>query len=607
MKIYLFLILLYSTKLFSNGEEIHYHKIIQKINILNESYGYTKQITCKGVFLNKLDKSISIVSNELEKLENFKNIGFISNKAIQKDIEINENTVATESFYDGLKEYSIQYFDTSMAFGLQYDVSCKHLILLSTFPLVEYPNVDTLIYEIKSPVNFYLKFKSDTSLHFFTIDTTFTDYNFKTYRIISIPKRKIDIKKSFHSMYEINRFVNPSLRVIVISAGGNDEWKYFNNWFNMLIKDNVKLKAQSLKAITPIINGNETEEEIIKKVFEYINTNIKYVAFENGLEGFRPRDVNSILLNKYGDCKDMANVLCQILRYYNLNASIAVIGTIDYPYQIDFPSLASANHAICIVKTKVGKTFYLDATNKTGTYYLPSQFIQGQYYFAFNDRGGEKNRVPIMSSDRNRSNSFFSMMVYKTSLSGTNKNDYLNYSGSMIKHFTRNSTESDAKISISKSFNQLNSTIKFTNIKTNVIDSIVTVNSDVVINNVVNKIDNKNFLLLKFLVFPHQYPKKIKEEFSLITYQTNDSHFFYEINFNDAIKVISKLNDFHFNNEYLSFDLNFKIKDEKTLIIEYYYKLNKIELKNDEIKVYEKLNVDIIKIFNTSIEYEINK
>lgn len=591
--------------MYSNDDEIHFHKITQQINIISESSGYTKKVICKGRFLNKLDKSISIISDELEKVKNFSKIDFISDKPIANGLTINQYAIPTETFYDDLKAYSIQYQDTSMNFGLQYEITCKHLILLSTFPLADYPIVDTLVYEIKSPLNYFLKLKPDTSYHFYTIDTIFSNSNFKTYKIISIPKSKLEPKKSFQSMYEINGTLIPSIRAIVISSGGNNEWKYFNNWFNDLIKDNIKLKPQSLKVFNTIVNENENEEVIIKKVFEYINTNIKYVAIENGLEGFRPRDVNTILYNKYGDCKDMANVLCQVLKNYKLDANIAIIGTIDYHFKVDFPCLASANHAICVVKTKTGKTFYLDATDKTGVYYLPSQFIQGQPYLAFNDHGGEKNQVPVVNLDRNKSITTFNLAVNKSSLSGMVNANYLNYSGSIIKHYIRNSTESDAKSSINKVYSQINVATKFNNIKANIQDSLVQLNADIIANNVVSKIDNKQFLLLKFLIFPHQYPKKIKKNFRFVTYQTNNSQYTYEIKFDHDIKIISSFINFNKQNETTSFELTYKLKDKRTLIIDYFYKINKVELNELEIDSYEKLNEDIVRLFNTSIEYEI--
>jgi hypothetical protein len=601
---YLLFILLYTNKVIATDEEIHFSKITQQITILNESNGFTRKITCEGKFLNNLDKSISIVCNELEKVSNFKKLDFTSNHFVQKGITISENSIITESFYDGLKEYTINYMDTSRSFGLQYDATCNHLILLSTIPIVHYPNADTLIYEIKSPQNFYLKFNADTSLHFYTIDTINDVDNNKIYRVFSTPKNKITYKKGLSSMYEINRFHPPVIRVIAISAGDKNEWQYFNNWFNKLIKDHTKLKFQSIKALNININENDSQEEIIKKVFDNVNTNVKYVDVENGIEGFRPRDVNSILLNKYGDCKDMANALCQILNYYKVEANIAVIGSLDYPYQMDFPSLGSANHAICIAKTKENKTYYLDATDKTGSYYLPSQFTQGRLYYAFNEQGGERGIVPIVASIRNSSHSFINVYQDNLSLKGDGKNEYLNYSGATVKRIIRNSTETDARVGISKFLNQLNENLKYSNIKTDVSDSLVKVNSDVIITNAINKIDKRNFLLLNFLMFPHSYPKKIKDKFNLLTYQTNSSNFHYEINFKQNIKIISKLNEFHFQNDYLSFDLNFQIKDSKTLKIEYVYKIKKIELRNEEITIYEKLNDDITKLFNASIEYE---
>ncbi len=607
MKKYLWFIFLLTVKLYSVNEPIHYSKLVEQITVLGSSNGYTKKIICKGQFLNKLDKTISIVANELENISKFKRINYLNNNIIDKGIEIFEHSISSTSFYDGLKEYIIQYTDTGITFGLQYEVSCKQLILLSDLPLGNYPNADTLVYEINTPLNYYLKLKRDTSNAYnLRIDTLLINKNIKKYIIVSIPKYKVKLKESYPSNYEINNQIPASLRVLLMPAGEYNEWQFFNNWFSNLIKDNVTLKVQSRQQLNSILNGDENEEEKIKKIFNFINTNIKYVDIENGLNAFRPRDVNSILYKKYGDCKDMANVLCQTLNYYKIEANIALIATINYRYQLDFPSLSSANHAICIAKTKTGKIFYLDATDKTGSYNLPSQFIQGRPYFAINTSGGERNTVPIINFLRNNITSSYTITEDNNSLKGEVKNEYSNYSGSEIRYMCRNLTNNDAKSSLTKNINLLNSNTKFSNIKTEIIDSIAKLNADVVISNVINKVGNKKYLLLKFLMFPHQYPKKIKEDFRFITYTTNNNHFFYEITLVNNIKITKNNKDYHFKNETMSFDFTIKTKENNKLIIEYTLIINKIELSKKEIIEYEKLNEEIIKIFNTSIEYEVN-
>jgi len=68
------------------------------------------------------------------------------------------------------------------------------------------------------------------------------------------------------------------------------------------------------------------------------------------MNAVRPRDVNEVLKNKQGDCKDISNLFCQMLNYAGISAHPALTSTISHLYQADFPSLSSFNHMISSVQ-----------------------------------------------------------------------------------------------------------------------------------------------------------------------------------------------------------------------------------------------------------------
>jgi hypothetical protein len=604
-KVIVVIILVSSFSLYCNNRELKCQKIVEKITVLGKKNGYTKKVYYKGRFTDYSNKVIPVVGSDLEKISNFKRLDYYTGEILSKGIYVDEQTIQTDHFYNNLKGYIIQIEDTSLNFSLQYDVSCKHLILLSTFNLISYPQADTVVYEVRSPRNLFLNLKRDTSLHFYKIDTTFIDDYTKLYTIVSIPNLGSNIKKKIHSDYEIEHIVAPPIRAIFIPSGTLNSWVYFNNWFNDLIKENLKLKPQSINTINLIVSKDMNEDAIIKTVFNYVKSNVKYVDIENGLEGFRPRDVNDVLEKKYGDCKDMASLICQILKYYKINANLTIIATIDYIYKTDFPCLSSANHAICVVKSKTNKTYYLDATNKTGTFDMPSEFIQGQPYFSVNEHGGTVGEVPIIAPDKNYLKTNLNLAVSNNSLVGTMNDKRQGFSSSYVKYVTENYTAFDAKSKINQYYNQLNPTVKFTNFKTIVTDSSSNLNSEVTILNAINKLENKNFLLLKSLIFPHQFPKKINKGFRFVTYQTIDNNFVCEIIFNYKIKLISKPSDVKIENKSSALDFNIVFDGEKKIIISYQFKIKDVELNEIGIVEYEQLNEEMLKKINSSIEYEI--
>ncbi len=149
-------------------------------------------------------------------------------------------------------------------------------------------------------------------------------------------------------------------------------------WYTSLIEKN-NYSNNDLKKITlDLIKNDNTDREKIERIYYFVQNNINYIAFEDGLNGFIPRDAFQVYLKKYGDCKDMANILNEMLHYAGIDSRLTWIGTRRKPYSYyDVPTPIADNHMITAVNSN-GKYTFLDATAKYLTYGLPSPFTQGK-------------------------------------------------------------------------------------------------------------------------------------------------------------------------------------------------------------------------------------
>jgi len=149
------------------------------------------------------------------------------------------------------------------------------------------------------------------------------------------------------------------------------------DWYASLIKD-VENKPEELKPLVAEITSNsKSEEEKVEKIFYWVQDNIRYIAYENGIMGFKPDDANNVCKKKYGDCKGMANLTCEMLKIAGFDARLTWIGTRSIPYTYSTPSLAVDNHMICTLILD-GKKYYLDATEKGVAFKDYAHRIQGQ-------------------------------------------------------------------------------------------------------------------------------------------------------------------------------------------------------------------------------------
>lgn len=204
------------------------------------------------------------------------------------------------------------------------------------------------------------------------------DATIYTYSMKNMPAMRNEISSPGPTYYV------PHILVLSKSAQvKGTSYEYFKtvkeqyDWYKNLIKQIGDEEKVVKETTEEIIKGLTTDEEKVKKIFQWVQDNIRYIAFENGIAGFKPEKAQEVLRKKYGDCKGMANLLTNMLRSINLDARRCWIGTKHIVYNYSTPSLSVDNHMIC-AWMKNGKPVYLDATEKYIGYGEIAERIQGK-------------------------------------------------------------------------------------------------------------------------------------------------------------------------------------------------------------------------------------
>ena len=175
------------------------------------------------------------------------------------------------------------------------------------------------------------------------------------------------------------------------------------NWFYSMVKDvNTTISPELKKLVDSITAGATSNVEKVKRIFYWVQDNITYVAYEDSLGGFVPREATLVCSRRFGDCKDMASTLVQMIRAAGLEAYKTWIGTRDIPYSFeDIPSPISTNHMICTY-IQDGQVYFLDATGKDAQFNFFTSMIQGKEAFVGMGPGKfEILKVPVMDTDKN--------------------------------------------------------------------------------------------------------------------------------------------------------------------------------------------------------------
>ncbi len=227
------------------------------------------------------------------------------------------------------------------------------------------------------------------------------------------------------------------------------------NWYNGIIGDlNGDKKDPELQLLVDsIIAGALDELDIVRKVFYWTQDNIKYIAIEYGMGGFVPREANFVCQNRYGDCKDMASTITQLLSYAGVKSYITWIGTNSLPYRYsDVPTPVVDNHMIATYIDKDGKYYFLDATGRYYKFGLPSAFIQGkEALIKLGANEFEVIEVPVLDAIDNKIAEKVFLTINGKNLNGHAVSSIEGYQKAQFEYQIENISDDD-KLKFYKSF-----------------------------------------------------------------------------------------------------------------------------------------------------------
>ena len=202
------------------------------------------------------------------------------------------------------------------------------------------------------------------------------------------------------------------------------------HWYSQLVnKINDQTDKNRLKQTVSQVTASASDRaDKIRLIFQWVQENIKYVAFEDGMAGFIPRAAEDIYSKRYGDCKDMANLLKEMLAIAGIESHLTWIGTRDKPYSyLDVPTTVADNHMICTVNVE-GESLFLDATSAHVPFGLPTSMIQGkEALVALEQDNYMVLQVPVVPRQQNLRQDSIVLTLTSQALTGTNRSTLMGY------------------------------------------------------------------------------------------------------------------------------------------------------------------------------------
>jgi hypothetical protein len=167
---------------------------------------------------------------------------------------------------------------------------------------------------------------------------------------------------------------------------GPSRWEDVGDWYLGLVSDlprggpTVRQEALSLKA--------ESDRATIQRITETVRSKVRYVAVEVGIGGYRPHAPEDVRSKAWGDCKDKATLLIDMLSAVGIEAfPVLILSATDERVDAEFPSADQFNHMIVAVpEARLGA---LDGLPVAGGYFFidPTQEKGGLSWFGSSTQG----------------------------------------------------------------------------------------------------------------------------------------------------------------------------------------------------------------------------
>lgn len=227
------------------------------------------------------------------------------------------------------------------------------------------------------------------------------------------------------------------------------------SWYYSLLSKVKPMENEVLKQLSDsLTRSQEGDDAKAKSIFNWVQNNIRYIAFSDGYGGFIPRNPDDIYDKRFGDCKDMSTLLVSLLTQAGLNAYHTWVGTDTRPYSYyELPTPQVDNHMIATYINAQGERIFLDATDNYLEFGFPSAGIQGkEVLIGLSENQFIVDTVPTIPPEKNAEYDKVVLELEGTKLQGKGELELTGYLASDFKRMKDRANASDFEKKFAKAF-----------------------------------------------------------------------------------------------------------------------------------------------------------
>jgi transglutaminase-like putative cysteine protease len=207
-------------------------------------------------------------------------------------------------------------------------------------------------------------------------------------------------------------FVPPSAQ-----DAGIQSWRDLGAWYMTLMRDRRVASPEIKQKVAELTAQAPTTLAKIQAIAAFVQKDVRYVAIELGIGGHQPHAAAEVFSNRYGDCKDKANLLVTMLDAMGVQSYAVVINTVRGSVTASTPPDLNFDHAIIaialppdreaaalpatLVEPKLGRLLFFDPTNDLTPFGQLSGGLQANYGMLVTPEGGTLLKLPQLLPESN--------------------------------------------------------------------------------------------------------------------------------------------------------------------------------------------------------------
>ncbi|MBC6697746.1 DUF3857 domain-containing transglutaminase family protein [Hymenobacter puniceus] len=223
--------------------------------------------------------------------------------------------------------------------------------------------------------------------------------------------------------------------------GTLSSWQTLGLWTHQLNAGRDELPPALQAKVQALVQGETDERARIRKVYEWLQENTRYISVQLGIGGWQTFPASSVAANGYGDCKALTNYCQALLKAAGITAYAALVRAGEEDIRTEFPSQQFNHVVLCVPLSKAAKadTVWLECTNQTAMFGYMSSFVGNRHALLLTPQGGRLVRTPQYLAADNRRDRLADVYMdaqgsatasIRTRLSGLEQDNYARLAGS---------------------------------------------------------------------------------------------------------------------------------------------------------------------------------